>query len=274
LVEEAVESNVTTSIEAFTNVDLEGAPPLRGYVRTLAKETAEVLIQSDSENPLLARWRYGLGRTAVFTSDVKNRWAADWLTWEGYGKFWSQLVRETMRRDSGDELDFSVERIGDEALITVSALTEEGAYRTDLDPRLLVVEGEGEGIALSFEQIGPGTFQARHSLGAPGEEPYRFELSGNGIEDRSQALYYRYGDEYRLYPADTELLNEMALQTGGKFLPDVDEIFDDYGETASVPTPLWPWLSALALISFLMDIAVRRAPWFWRRFSRATKSRA
>ena len=268
LVEEAVETTVVISVEAFTDIDLDAAPALRGYVRTLAKETAEVLIQSDSENPLLARWRYGLGRTAIFTSDVKNRWAADWLTWEGYGKFWSQLVRETMRRDGGDELRFVVERAGDEALITVSALTDEGAYRTDLDPRLRVVEAGGEGVPLSFQQVGPGTFQARHTLGSPGEDPYRFELSGNGIEDRSHALYYRYGDEYRLYPANAELLDEIAVQTGGKFLPDVDEIFDDYGETASVPTPLWPWLSALALISFLMDIAVRRAPWFWRRFSR------
>ena len=219
LVEEAVETTVITSIEAFTDVDLDAAPPLRGYVRTLAKETAEVLIQSESENPLLARWRYGLGRTAAFTSDVKNRWAADWLTWDGYGKFWSQLVRETMRRDVGDELDFVVERVGDEALITVSALTEEGAYRTDLDPRLSLVGTEGDGVPLPFQQVGPGTFQARHTLGAPGEEPYRFALSGNGIEDRSQALYYRYGDEYRFYPADTELLGEIAAQTGGEFLP-------------------------------------------------------
>ena len=269
LVEEAVQTTVTTSIEAFTDVDLDAAPPLRGYVRTLAKETAEVLIQSESEDPLLARWRYGLGRTAAFTSDVKNRWAVDWLTWDGYGKFWSQLVRETMRRDGGGELDFVVERVGDEAVITVSALTEEGAYRTDLDPRLRLVGTEGEGTPLDFQQVGPGTFQARHSLGAPGEEPYRFELSGNGIEDRSQALYYRYGDEYRLYPANAELLGEIAAQTGGQFLPDVGDIFNDYGETASVPTPLWPWLSALALISFLMDIAVRRAPWFWRRFAAA-----
>jgi len=269
LVEEAVETTVTTSIEAFTDIDMDEAPPLGGYVRTLAKETAEVLIESDSENPLLARWRYGLGRTAVFTSDVKNRWAADWLTWDGYGKFWSQLVRETMRRDGGDELGFVVERVGDEAIITVSALTEEGAYRTDLDPRLRVVGTGGDGIPLSFQQVGPGTFQARHTLGPPGEDPYRFELSGNGIEDRSQALYYRYGDEYRLYPANTQLLSEIASQTGGGFLPEVGEIFEDYGETASVPTPLWPWLSALALISFLMDIAVRRAPWFWRRFSAA-----
>jgi uncharacterized membrane protein len=269
LVEEAVETRVVTSVEAFADIDLDAAPPLRGYVRTLAKETAEVLIQSDSENPLLARWRYGLGRTAIFTSDVKNRWAADWLTWDGYGKFWSQLVRETMRRDGGEELDFVVERIGDEVLITVSALTEEGAYRTDLDPQLRVVGTEGEETSLSFQQVGPGTFQARHTLGPPGEEPYRFELSGNGIEDRLQALYYRYGDEYRLYPANTELLDEIAVQTGGAFLPDVGDIFDDYGETASVPTPLWPWLSALALISFFLDIAVRRAPWFWRRFTAA-----
>ncbi len=175
LVEEAIETTVVTSVEAFTDIDLDAAPPLRGYVRTLAKETAEVLIQSDSENPLLARWRYGLGRTAVFTSDVKNRWAADWLTWEGYGKFWSQLVRETMRRDGGEELDFVVERVGNEALITVSALTEEGAYRTDLDPRLRVVGPGGEETSLSFQQVGPGTFQARHSLAAPGEEPYQFQ---------------------------------------------------------------------------------------------------
>ena len=267
LVEEAVETTVLTSVEAFTDIDLDAAPPLRGYVRTMAKETAEVLIQSDSENPLLARWRYGLGRTAVFTSDVKNRWAADWLTWEGYGKFWSQLVRETMRRDGGEELDFVVERIGDEAVITVSALTEEGAYRTDLDPRLRVVGAVGEEASLSFEQVGPGTFQARHALGRPGEEPYEFELSGNSIEDRSQSLYYRYGDEFRLYPANTEMLTDIAEQTGGGFLPDVSEVFDDYGETASVPTPLWPWLSALALISFFFDIAIRRAPWFWRRFA-------
>ena len=267
LVEVPSETRVTTSIEAFTDIDLDAAPPLRGYVRTLAKKTAEVLIESDTENPLLVRWRYGLGRTAAFTSDVKNRWAADWLTWDGYGKFWAQLVRETMMRDGGDELDFIVERIGDEALITVSALTEQGAYRTDLDPRLRVLGAEGQEVPLSFQQIGPGTFQARHALGPPGEEPYLFELSGNGIENRSQALFYQYSDEYRLYPANTGLLNEIGSQTGGGFLPDVEEIFDDYGETASVPTPLWPWLSALALFAFFMDIAVRRTPWFWRRFA-------
>ena len=108
----------------------------------------------------------------------------------------------------------------------VDVLFGTSEYRTDLDPRLRVVGTGGEGVPLSFQQVGPGMFQARHTLGPPGEDPYRFELSGNGIEDRSQALYYRYGDEYRLYPANTELLSEIAVQTGGGFLPDVGEIFE------------------------------------------------
>ena len=44
------------------------------------------------------RWQYGAwGAPVLFASDVKNRWAADWLRWDGYGKFWAQLVRDTMR---------------------------------------------------------------------------------------------------------------------------------------------------------------------------------
>ena len=64
-----------------------------------------------------------------------------------------------------------------------------------------------------------------------------------------------------------ELLTAISEQTGGKVLPDPEEIFEDYGETASVPTPLWPFFAALALLAYLIDIATRRAPWFWRRFA-------
>ncbi len=59
-------------------------------------------------SPVLARWQYGLGKVVEFTSDVKNRWAVNWLDWPGYGKLWAQLARETMRSDSGEELDFRV----------------------------------------------------------------------------------------------------------------------------------------------------------------------
>ena len=267
LVEEPVVTAVRRSVEAFTGIDLASAPALKGYVRTRAKETAEVLLESDSESPILARWRYGLGKTAVFTSGVKNRWAVDWLTWDGYGKFWSQLIRETMKREGGGEPNFVVDRVGDEAVVTLSAISEDGRYRSDLGPSLEVVGSDGIALPLRLDQVGPATFQARHPIATSSDEPYIFRLSANGVEDRSEAIYYPYSDEYRLYPPNAELLSTISDQTGGMLLPDVEAIFDDYGESASVPTPLWPWLAGLALLAYVLDIAIRRAPWFWKRFA-------
>jgi hypothetical protein len=85
---------------------LQHAPPLLGYVATKSKDTSEVLLESKRKDPILARWQYGLGKTAAFLSDLKDRWAVDWLRWNGYPKFWSQLVRETMRRQDNNEFDF------------------------------------------------------------------------------------------------------------------------------------------------------------------------
>ncbi len=69
-------------------------PPIKGFVLTQTKDSplAQVLIQSpkpDSpENAtVLAVWTYGLGRTAVLTTDAGARWASDWTEWGGYEKF-------------------------------------------------------------------------------------------------------------------------------------------------------------------------------------------
>ncbi len=63
-------------------------PPLLGYVVTRAKPTSELILASESGDPLLTWWRYGLGWSVAFTSDAKPRWAAEWLSWQGFGRFW------------------------------------------------------------------------------------------------------------------------------------------------------------------------------------------
>ena len=267
LIEENVRATIANSVELFKGIDLGSAPPLRGYVNTTAKENAEVLLTSEATAPILARWHYGLGKTAVFTSDVKNRWASDWLTWAGYGKFWSQLVRETMRRDGGEEIDFLIERIADEAVVTVNALAKKDNYKVDLDPKMEISYPDGDKTVVSLGQIGPNTYQGRYPIEASIESPYGFNISAEGFDDRSLSLYYPYSDEYRLYPANTVLLGDISEKTGGKIFPDNEDIFEDYGENAFIPTQLWPLLAGLALVLYLLDIAIRRAPWFWRTFA-------
>lgn len=267
LVEEAIQPRLRTRVEAFEGIDFENAPPLKGFVSTQAKDTAEVLLSSETEVPLLARWRYGLGKTAIFTSDVKNRWAVDWLEWDGYGKLWAQLVRETMRRQQREEIDFSVRRQGEGAIVTLEAVGEDGRYLNGLRPEVAVEAPDGRTTTLVLRQTGAGAYRAELPLLADPTAPYRFDLVGNGLPRRSDVLFYAQADEYRLYPPNAPFLRAMSELSGGTYGPEPAEIFADHGDRTTIPLQLWPYLAVLALLAYLLDIALRRAPWFYYHFA-------
>jgi hypothetical protein len=226
-----------------------------------------VFLESASGAPILARWQYGLGRAVVFASDVKNRWAADWLQWDGYGKLWGQLVRDVMRRDMGEELRFSVRREGGDARIALDALTHAAGWQNRLTPVVRVSRPGRTSETVRLRQTAPGGYAAMVPLGSAGGEPFSFELLyGGGIGSAAarqsglRRLYFQFPDEYRSMAPNTEALRVLAEQTGGKLVPKTDEIFavgDDSGRSRRA---LWPALAAAALVVYLLDIAVRRAP--------------
>jgi hypothetical protein len=78
--EQSFKAVVKKNVQLFKGIDFQTAPNLLGYVATKPKETSEILLEApERKDPLLARWQYGLGKTAVFASDLKDRWAVDWL---------------------------------------------------------------------------------------------------------------------------------------------------------------------------------------------------
>jgi Ca-activated chloride channel family protein len=272
LIEEPVRPVVKRRLEALRGIDFAQAPMLRGFASTKARGDAEVYLESASGAPLLARWQYGLGRAMVFASDVKNRWAVDWLQWDGYGRFWGQLVRDILRRDTGESLRLSVTREGGDAHITLDAMSDAGGWRNGLAPQLRVWRPGGAGGTLRLRQTGPGAYAGKVALGSAGSQPFSFELeSGGGITHEAarragiRRLYYPYPDEYRSAPPNIALLRALAEQTGGKLAPSTAEIFDPGSDRGRTRQALWPWLAAAALFSYLLDVAVRRAPWIRRR---------
>ncbi|RPI08814.1 MAG: VWA domain-containing protein, partial [Zetaproteobacteria bacterium] len=62
------------SHEIVQDIRWDQAPPLGGYVSATPKPTADVLLLSHQRDPVLAAWRYGLGRSVAFTSDAKAKW--------------------------------------------------------------------------------------------------------------------------------------------------------------------------------------------------------
>ena len=272
LIEETFEPLVKREVEALSGIDFAAAPPLKGYVSTLPKDTAEVILEAPDEDPLLARWHYGIGRSVMFTSDVKNRWAADWLEWDGYGKFWAQLVRETLRRNRGAEVDFHVERKGDAAEVDLRVVDEKGEFPRELVPSLEIT-GPGRAVrTMAMRQTAPGHYHASVPLKISADAPWRFQLSGDGLPEEAlafagnaRAVFYPYPDEYRFYPPDGARLEAIAEETGGVFRPEMEDIFAARRESASFPTELWPFLAALALLLYFADIALRRVPWLWQK---------
>ncbi|MGB8362739.1 MAG: VWA domain-containing protein, partial [Acidimicrobiia bacterium] len=85
---------VTSTAQAVR--DIAASPAILGYVATSPKPTADVQLRiGELSDPLLASWRVGLGKVTAWTSDGGDKWGAAWASWDGYGDFWSALVRDT-----------------------------------------------------------------------------------------------------------------------------------------------------------------------------------
>jgi len=249
-----------------SGVAFERSPPLHGYVAVRAKGVSEVLLDATQDKPLLVTTQYGLGRTVAFMSDVKNRWAAQWLEWPGYGRLWAQVVRG-VARPPFEPLSWRVAREQREAVITLTGQDAAG-FRTALAPRVHVISPEGREDTLLLRQTGAGEYQARVPLTGTRMQPYRFELQAEGGIDAASAarlgtrtLYYAHTDEFRTRAPDTALLAALSLQTGGRPGALPDEIFDPRDDGGTRARPLWPWLLGAALLLYLIEIGVRRMAW-------------
>ena len=278
LVEEPFRPVVRQEARVLDGLDFAAAPELKGFVATLAKDTAEVLLEGPDEEPLLARWQYGLGRASMFTSDCKNRWAADWVEWDGYGKFWTQVVRDSMRRGQGAELEFEVARRGNAADVRLSLIGEDGAFPTGVAPELEVRYGGLVGRT-AVRQTGPGRFEAEVPLDLRPGDAARFRILGESLPenlvggaDLERAIHLSYPDEYRFLPADEEALAALAAETGGVLAPTPAEVLASNGDRVVRSYALWPLLAFLALLSYLLDLSVRRTPWLWTRLGRRLTS--
>src|SRR5258708_14247011 len=102
-VERTLKPIIAKNVEILDGVGVDTAPALKGYIKFIAKPTADTILKIDEKDPLLVRWQYGLGRAVVFTSDAKSRWAADWVTWKGFDKLWTNIFRDLLpQAEAGD----------------------------------------------------------------------------------------------------------------------------------------------------------------------------
>jgi uncharacterized membrane protein len=263
IVEDPFKPQMVHSSEPVRGIGPDEMPMLLGYVASTAKDRAEVPLLSDKGDPILAHWQYGLGRAVAFTSDARPKWGREWVTWEKYRQFWSQVAQWSMRRvDSTDLIsEFSVEQ--GEGQITVEALDPEGNYRNFLDLEAVVVGPKGDRQTVRIEQTGPGFYEAnfptRH-LGAyvvQVRDMHQGQLRGSQVLGAS----INYSPEFNATRPNLNLLHRLtAIGQGRTIDPEnpADHPFLHGRRKTFQPRDLWEWLLMAAIILFPLDVGVRR----------------
>ncbi len=273
MVEEPFRPKVAKKAQVLEGIPWNRAPYLLGYVSTQAKDSAEVLLTSEYDEPILARWRRGLGKAVAFTSDLKNRWAVQWVQWSGYAKFWSQLIRDTMRTQDRTRLPMRAEVERGEAHITVDAIGRDDKFINGLRSQVTMTTPEGDKQTIELEQIAAGRYEAKVPLEAYGS----YHLKANhraGPETDDQnfsalsfgTLSYPYPQEHLFLEPNRELLRQAASAARGDTNPSVETLFDPMGEEVKYRRELWPWFLVAALALLVADLALRRI-----RLSRTTE---
>lgn len=240
----------------------EPLPPLGGYVITTAKAAAAVHLRGPDESPVLATWRFGLGRTAAFTSSLTGPWAEAWHSWPLAGAFWGQLVRWLMRAAPGEGLIPQLLLDGTRGHLSVDAFDEGGRYLNFLDLEAVVWTPAGEVLHLEPVQTSPGRYTAEFPATAQGI--YLATVQERGTAE-GQAVtvgaVLPYPEEYRILRPETGLLYRLALGTGGAILheptPAALAPLLDHPHPTRRARPFAPQLFALAFFAFLGDILLR-----------------
>lgn len=241
----------------LAGIDWKTAPRLLGANITKAKPGAEVLLAAGNGDPLLVTWRYGLGQVAAFASDAKSRWAAEWLSWPGYAKFWTQTARALIRDDNPRTFDLTVREEGDLLVIEADAVDPAGNFRNGLALTVSIAPQGAAPETLTARQVAPGRYRA--TLPRPDAASAMIAVGETGARPISATWTRNYPAEYQTTAAKTTLLEDLSALTSGQTQP--TDVFRPAHRPARTREDLSPYLLALALGLWPLDIWLRRRNW-------------
>jgi Ca-activated chloride channel homolog len=293
IIEEPFTPRLVRQTQATAGIDWSAAPMLGGYVGTAERDSmkspAITSLISDKDDPVYAAWQYGLGRSAAFTSDAKSRWAAGWMNWPGFGQFWTQAFRDTLRREGATDLVPRVEVNAGRGHVTVEAMTSQGEFRNNLRLRAHVVAPDFSATDIQLEQTAAGRYEGDFTATARGA--YLVNVAEvNGRPAPVSGAVNSYSPEFSITGSDQDLLARISEATGGRMIavsptgaatpnesvqPDEsvqrresEQVATDVNSTdvnlferratKTRPHEIWEALMLVALLLLPIDVGIRR----------------
>ena len=180
---------------------------------TTAKPTTQLLLAVETGDPLLAVGRYGLGTGMAYTSDWTDRWGAEWLAWDGCGKFWAE-ARAALRKTSVDGLRVETRRTADGWQIDIHRRSDDGLPVNAVRWNASLLDDQGHAEALAVQEVGLGRY--RTQIVSAGKPRLTLRLRDED-HDKTKVLHFQ-----QSYPAEYQLAQDLppAVAALPRAMPD------------------------------------------------------
>lgn len=268
----------TTTHEVLRGIEGD-LPPLTGMVLTQRKPSplvtqliANPTFNAEGTGTVAAAWTYGLGRTAVWTTDVGANWAAQWNAWPQFDRLLTGLIRWTMRPPvTSGRFSVHADVQDGRGRMVVTAVDDAGDYVNLLDPQGTVVGPDLVPRPIQLEQTAPGRYAAdfeTEQIGSyflvvrPGPNQPTLRAGVNvsyspELRDREPNLAMLVGLAALRPEGAGSGMVASALSTAPEAATSVDFFRHDL-PPSSGRRDLWPELLLAALLVFVFDVFLRR----------------
>ncbi|MEO8376964.1 MAG: VWA domain-containing protein [Candidatus Sumerlaeota bacterium] len=249
---------------------MSGYPQLDGYVVTSIKDLATEALTTEWDDPLLAHWRYGLGKSVAFTSDAKDKWASHWIQWGNFAKFWSQTVRWSLRETNNQNFQVNTEVQGGVGKVTIDAVDDSGNFQNLIDFDANVISPEFKTEKLNVQQVAPGRYEGSFPASKVGT--YMLSMSTGQKDSKGNPQFITsgvslsYSPEYETSTSSETFMEKISAASGGEVVRDL-QTYNPYRRNLTPvrrPNTLWPWLLLAATLLLPIDIFLRRVYLNWK----------
>ncbi len=231
-----------------------GWPHIYGYVSATPKNASNVLIASEKDDPVLTVMQYGLGHTVAWNTDVTNQWTGGFAGEADYVQLWKRIIDYSAGNVNIGEDSVDVLTAGGVTDITYGALD----YGEQTRVEAVYTDPEGNTRTQELRATAPGSYETRLETDMAGI----YNLSVRRVDEGTvtnavtTAAVVQYSDEYKFNVDDKAF--KSFVERYGRVLDPEENFWKQKKSGAKERYELTQWLILLAILWFVMDIALRR----------------
>jgi uncharacterized membrane protein/Mg-chelatase subunit ChlD len=240
--------------DLLQGVPTDSFPQLGGYVVTTPKQAVEQYLISPKQDPVLAAWSYGLGRSVAWTSDSTGQWTSGFLRTPVAPALFARMVNWTLE-STAQQLQIDAQPVGDGLQVDVTGQDPGGTTVS-----VGVESPDLKSSSVDLVAVAPGHWRGTISGTTVGTYLLHAAQLKNGqqLGQGDRAVSVPYSPEYLQLGRDDGLLHQVASDGAGVVLAQAAAAWSQ----RPLPVPIssdvfWP-LVLLAALLWPLDVAVRR----------------